>query len=211
MALYYVEKRSDGFELCVWEITETEAQLCDMCAMPKDEWEELQKKGSEKRRKEQLAIKVLIQTMLDKSVSVEHDKDGRPFLKNHTKFLSISHTRRFAVACIHPYKKVGVDIESLERNFSAVEMKALSSREQEYLSNELRSLQLAILWSAKEAIYKYFSMNGVDFSRQISIEKFKPAPHGALHACFEKENNAKTKMVVYYKTIDDHILTWIVK
>ena len=41
MGLYYREKFKNGAEIVVWEITETEEQFMQICALPNDEEEEL--------------------------------------------------------------------------------------------------------------------------------------------------------------------------
>ena len=213
MALCYIEKRGDGSELGVWEITETEEQLTDLCAVGDEAATDLEQFGNEKRRKERLAVVALLQAMCGKMAQLGHDSHGRPFLQNQTAGLSIAHTRHFAVALMHPHKKVGVDMESLARDFSAVAQKALSPEERAYLLSDERerSLQLAIIWSAKEAIYKFLSIDGVDFSRQIKVSTFKPKLRGRLRVCFFDENEQEWEYFLQYKIVENHVLTFIVK
>jgi len=211
MALYLLEKREDGSTLGIWEITETEKQLCDICSLSHEEREELSRMGSEKRRKERIVVTALLQTMWGEPVLAGHHPNGRPFLLNRSEELSIAHTHRFAVVLTHPQKRVGVDIESLERNFSAVEKKALSREEQESLSRESRSLQLAILWSAKEALYKCVSQENVDFATQIKIEPFDPQESGILCARLFIKDQSNATFFLKYKTIDNHMLVYTVE
>jgi len=211
MALYLLEKREDDSTLGVWKITETEQQLRDLCSLSAVETEELSRMGSEKRRKERLVVMALLQAMYGESLWVGHHPNGRPFLLNRSDELSITHTRRFAAILTHPQKRVGVDMESLERDFSAVEERALSKEERAYLSHAQRSLQLAILWSAKESLYKCVSQQDVDFAKQMQIEPFVPQEFGALCARFLFTDQNIDTHFLEYRIIDNHILVYTIK
>ena len=192
MGLYRIEKNEDGSTLAIWEEPES--------ILRKD-----------KRERERSTVRSLLHALFGADQNLDHHPNGQPFLPHNPAQISIAHTNRFTVILTHPYQRVGVDIERLDRDFSAVEKKALSKMEQEYLCNDCRSFQLATLWSAKEAVYKYLSQDGIDFSHQIFIEKFDPAPSGALLVYFFAKNGEKLTITVNYMTTDNHILTWIVE
>jgi Phosphopantetheinyl transferase len=209
MAFYYSKKWDDGSMLAIWEIEETEEELLKLSAVPHEELEELRHIGNEKRRKERLAVRALLHHVFGEKVYLSYYENGRPFLQNSIVELSIAHTQRFAAIFTHPYDNVGVDIESLQRDFSAVENKALSEEEKEYLSERQRSLHLAILWCAKEAIYKLMSRHDVDFAKQIHIEKFSPKEKGSIDAHFYQKDGEDIELEVYYKVFDDHVAAWV--
>ena len=171
MALFYSRELENGAIISVWEITEREEELLSLSSVPSDELEELALIKNAKRRKERLAVRALLNEVFDGKVYLGHHDNGRPFLQNSLIEISISHTERFVAILTHPEESVGIDIESLERDFSAVEKKALSEDEIEFLSEKNRDLHLAICWSAKEAIYKRMSLSGVDYSKQILLKK----------------------------------------
>ena len=206
MALYHVEKREDGFTLGVWEIRETEEELRRLCFLSDKEFVALTRIQNEKRRKEFLAVRVLKEELLGVEGQIVYEKNGRPYLKNSSTEISIAHTRRFAVLCLHPQKRLGVDVESLERNFSEVEHRALSQQEVFFLSREKRSLHLAIMWCIKEALYKCIPQDNVVFSEHIQIEPFVPQESGALYAHFSQRGKSCSKHFMEYKTIDNHII-----
>jgi len=164
---------------------------------------------SEKREREYLAVRALLREVFDKDLYVGHHSNGQPFLRNQTDRITISHTRRFAVVLTHPHRDVGVDIESLDRDFSAVEHRALSDREIASLSQKERSLHLAILWSAKEALYKCVLQEGVDFAAHIEVEPFVPQESGTLCARFRYKDNREAHFSLKYKIFDNHILVYI--
>jgi len=210
MGLLYSRELDNGATISMWEIVESEEELLNLCSIPNDEIEELQLTKSVARRREKLAVRALLNELFDGKVYLGHHDNGRPFLQNSLIEISISHTSRYVCVLTHPEESVGVDIESLNRDFSAVEKKALSVEEIENLSEKSRNLHLAIHWSAKEAIYKRMSLSDVDFSRQIEIKRFTPRESGEIDAVFITRDGQEMEFEVNYETFDNHILAWLV-
>jgi len=211
MGLYSRKNLDNGAEISIWEIVEDEDDLRRICApIPNDELEELSLIKSKARRKEKLAIRALLNVLYPEKVYLGHHDNGKPYIQNNLTEISISHTSRFAVIITHPELNVGIDIESLNRDFSSVEKKALSEEEIDDLSSKNHTLQLAIYWCAKEAIFKRMSVNGIDFAEQIEIDKFTPHDDGELDAVFIDKYGEEEEFELQYEIIDDHVMVWIV-
>jgi phosphopantetheine--protein transferase-like protein len=210
MGLFFSKEVEKGATISIWEITETEEELMNLSSIPHNELEDLQLTKSTARRKERLAVRALLNELFDGKVYLGHHDNGRPFLQNSLIEISISHTGRFACVLTHDEESVGVDVESLDRNFSSVEKKALSDEEIENLSDRNRELHLAIHWSVKEAIYKRMSLTDVDFARQINIRKFTPRDEGRVDVEFIHKDGDQDEFEVNYEVFENHILAWIV-
>lgn len=210
MGLYFRKKLNNGGEISVWEVTESEEELLKIISIPNDELEELFLTRSEARRKEKLAVRALLNTVFEDKVYLGHHDNGSPFIQNNSIHISITHTARFVAIITHPTEDVGIDIESIERDFSAVEKKALSEEEREDLSDKNRNLQLAIYWCAKEAIYKRMSQHGVDFAKQMEIDKFNPKDEGEIDATFINKDGEEEEFELEYEVFDNHVLVWLV-
>lgn len=211
MGLYSRNRLDNGAEIAVWEITEEEDELRRMCApIPNDELEELEILKSPARRKERLAVRALLNEMFPEKLYLGHHDNGKPYLQNCATEISISHCPGFAVVIAHPDLDVGIDIESLERDFSAVEKRALSEEEQYDLGDRDTNLQLAIYWCAKEAIYKRMSINSVDFAEQIEVEKFTPRSEGELEATFIHKDGEEEEFILNYEVFEGHVMVWLV-
>lgn len=210
MALFFSRELDGGATVSVWEIVESEEELLSLCSVPNDELEELQLIKSIDRRRERLAVRALLNQLFDGKVYLGHHDNGRPFLQNSLIEISISHTKRFAAVLTHPDDSVGIDIELLDRNFSAVEKKALSPYEIENLSEKNRNLHLAIHWSAKEAIYKRMSLSDVDFARQIEIKRFSPKDEGELEATFIQKDGEELEFELQYEVFEGHVMAWLI-
>ena len=194
--------------LGVWHITESEAQLREATSIPSDELEEISFLKSESLRKQKLAVRALLDTMFEEKVYLSHHDNGKPYIENNAVNISITHTDKYVAVILDDRDDVGIDCESLDRDFSAVEKKALSEEEIEDLDDERRNEQLAIYWCAKEAVYKKISQYGVDFAEQIEIDSFRPRGEGALEATFIHKDGYEEEFDLRYMTFDRHVLVW---
>ena len=210
MGLYLKKELENEAVIGVWQITETEEELIELSSTPSDEMEEISFIRSESLRKQRLAVRALLNTLFDDKVYLSHHDNGKPYLENNPVNISITHTEKYVAVILHEEENVGIDIESLDRDFSAVEKKALSEDEIDDLEDdEKRNEQLAIYWCAKEAVYKLLSRYNVDFAEQIEIERFRPRGEGELEATFTSKNEEE-EFDLEYITFDRHILVWVV-
>ena len=211
MGLYSKRKLDNGATIAIWEITESEDDLRTLCSpIPNDELEELEILRSEARRKEKLAVRALLNELYPEKVYLGHHDNGKPYIQNCADEISISHTNRFVAIITHDEEDVGIDIECVNRDFSAVEKKALSEEEIDDLSDKNHNLQLTIYWCAKEAIYKRMSQRRVDFAEQIELEKFTPRRDGELEAVFIHKDGEEEEFELEYEMIEDHVMVWLV-
>ena len=210
MALYLKKKLENEAVIGVWQITETEEELTALSSTPSDELEEISFIQSEALRKQRLAVRALLNELFDEKVYLSHHDNGKPYIENNAVNISITHTQKYVAVILHDEEDVGIDIESLDRDFSAVESKALSEEERDDLDDDRKSEQLAIYWCAKEAIYKRVSVYNVDFAEQIEVERFRPRGEGELEATFIDKDGDEMEFVLEYMTFDRHVLVWVV-
>ena len=211
MGLYLKKKLSNEATIGVWQITESEAELTALSSTPADEMEEISFIGSESLRKQRLAVRALLNTLFDEKVYLSHHDNGKPYLENNPVNISITHTERYVAVILHDEKDCGIDVESLDRDFSAVEKKALSEDEIEDLEDEKRNEQLAIDWCAKEAIFKLLSRYNLNFAEQIEVERFRLRGEGELEATFIDKDEDEQEFDLEYITFDRHVLVWVVE
>ena len=209
MGLYLKKELDNEAVIGVWQITETEEELKELSSTPSDEMEEISFIRSESLRKQRLAVRALLNTMFDDKVYLSHHDNGKPYIENNPINISITHTAKYVAVILHEEENVGIDIESLDRDFSVVEKKALSEDEIEDLEDEKRNEQLAIYWCAKEAIFKLLSRYNVDFAEQIEVERFRPRGEGELEATFSYKDEEE-EFDLEYITFDRHVLVWVV-
>lgn len=119
------------------------------------------------RRRERLAWRALLRESLGEQVEVRYQESGAPIILNSPyKYISVSHSRtHVAIALSHT--PCGVDIESLDRDFSKVASRYLRDEERTLCHEEWWS---AAVWCAKETLYKVAQPEGVDLLSGLRIE-----------------------------------------
>lgn len=211
MALYLIQDLDDDYhsKLGVWKITESEEELRRLSSVPADELEEISYIKSESLRKQKFAVRALLDVMFGEKVYLSHHDNGKPYIENSATNISITHTDKYVAIILNDTEEVGIDCESLDRDFSAVEKKALSEEEIESLDEDKRNEQLAIYWCAKEAIYKKMSQHNVDFAEQIEVDDFRLRGEGELEATFIQKDGFEEELHLQYMTFDRHVLVWV--
>ena len=210
MALYLRKKLDNKAEIAVWQVTETEEELLKLSSVPTDEMEEISLFRNESHRKQKLAVRALLNEVFEEKMYLNHHDNGKPYLENCVTNISITHTDKYVAIIIHDEEELGIDIESLDRNFATVEQKALSEDEIDDLNDEKKNEQLAIYWCAKEAIFKRMSQNRVNFAEQIEVEKFNLKKEGELEATFIHKDEHEEELELEYMMFDRHVLVWLV-
>ena len=211
MALFLTKDLDDPAHsrVGVWKITESEAELRTMTSIPSDELEEISYIKNESLRKQRLAVRALLDTMFEEKVYLSHHDNGKPYIENNAINISITHTDQYVAVILNDEDEVGIDCESLNRDFSAVEKKALSDEEIGDLEDEQKNEQLAIYWCAKEAIFKLTSQYDVVFAEQIQIDGFRYRNEGELSATFTDKDGYEQELNLYYFTFDRHVLVCV--
>ncbi len=130
---------------------------------------------SSKRAREIKAWRTLLRSSLREMGYVEesmreirYSEVGAPYIANSHLHISVSHSAS-AVAIAIAERACGVDIERLDRNFERVAGRYATDREVALFDECAGSVALAVIWSAKEALYKVAGVGEVDFIRDVEI------------------------------------------
>ncbi len=121
--------------------------------------------GTEARRREALMWRHIVHRELGADAIICYDKGGAPEVVNRREHIGVSHSTDF-VAVIISERRCAVDIERLDRNFEQVAPRYIHPEEQTLCSD---SRWPAVIWSAKETLYKYIGERGLNFLRDIRI------------------------------------------
>jgi phosphopantetheinyl transferase len=139
---------------------------------------------------------------------VSEHQNGKPILKDGALEFSLTHTRKMAAAILSSSHIVGIDIERIDPRVLRIESKFLHPQEILRLAadEEERVLELTLLWTIKETVYKCFGRNAVDFSHDIFIKGIS-ADQGFATIDFlplKIENS-----IVSFKRVADHWLAYM--
>ena len=169
-------------KVLVFEITESVDELYKRWHFDGMDTKEFEKIVSEKRKREYLAVRLAMKSLLGKDISICYNPDGKPFLEDESYQISISHSGKWVAVMAHPTQSVGIDIECPTDKIKNLYTRFLSKTEQEELSNGNNISQLQLAWSAKEALYKIIGKHAVDFANQLRIFPFEVKTEGQMQA-----------------------------
>lgn len=123
---------------------------------------------NEKRRREHLAWRRIVRRELGARVHIDYNDVGAPVVDAEGSWISVAHGGD-SVAVAIADEPVGVDIESLSRDFDRVAPRYMTSEELSLWSNEHWA---CYVWCAKEAMYKLYGRRGVELRGELRIESF---------------------------------------
>ena len=187
-------KESQNTIIGVWEITESLKELQSL--LP---YENVKNLTSEKRKLEWFATRALLKN-LNKSVRISYNNFGVPLLSNG-KYISITHSKGL-VAVIVSNKKVGIDIEKISDKAIRLSPKFISKDNLKNLTDKKATL----MWSIKEAVYKWYQKGEIDFIKDIKIDSFKLKKKGTILTFFKQE-----RLNLNYIKINNHYLVYVCK
>ncbi|MDL2262000.1 4'-phosphopantetheinyl transferase superfamily protein [Bacteroidales bacterium OttesenSCG-928-I21] len=185
----------------IWKILETEAELLQLCNLNDYDKELLKKTSSSSRRLEILAVRAIINE-LELSLSIKY-KDGKPICSNG--YISISHSKDFAVIVWHQYKKLGVDIEKIDKRLYKIAERAFSEEELLFANKDLK--KLCLLWNCKECVFKLFDNQDIEFKAQIKVMPFEIELNDKI-ICEFYGNDDKIIFELSFLQIEDNTLVW---
>ena len=178
--------------IAIWDTQETLDELLNL-SKPFD----LTKFKTEKRKKEFLASRLLLQEILP-NTTITYNEFGAPELENG-KHISISHSKEL-VAVIISDKKVGLDIEKISEKTLRLSSKFISEKNLRNLNKEKATL----IWCCKEAVFKWHQKGGVDFIKDIIIPEFTAKEKGEISIQFKNK-----ELNINYQKINNHYLVYV--
>jgi phosphopantetheinyl transferase len=162
----------------------------------------------------------------------------KPFLPDEEYHFSISHCGNYAAVIVSKDNRVGIDIEIVTPKIEKVKNKFLNEKELEWVASyrlpvagNLKSTNktivhipdqqvyqlanqpvnlLTLLWSCKEAVFKWYGSAEVDFKKDIHLKPFDISAEGIINCEFVKNADAKVALILQYKFFDGLCLAWVI-
>ena len=108
------------------------------------------------------------------------------------RHISVAHgAGRVAVAIAD--EKIGVDIEALKRDFAKVSSRYMSAEEEQLSSTKEWT---AMVWCAKEALYKLYGERGLDLKHDITLTGYDKES-GRLSALLCQKQRASVDVSIH--------------
>ena len=220
MPIFFQQEIDENTRLAIWKIEEEESFF----SVP------LQREITHPHKRQQhLAGRYLLRYLFaDFPLDLIRIADTRkPYLESEVYHFSISHCSDFAAAIVSRNKRVGIDIEVPTPKAEKIKHKFLHPDELamvnehtfvhpkqsrmpgENTTHETPDAKLTLLWSAKEAVFKWWSYGNVDFSEMIRLQPFDLQPVGYLEGAFHSKT-MRFALLVHYRLFPELCLAWTV-
>lgn len=161
--------------------------------------------AAESRRRERLAWRAMLRRALGRECVIEYKPSGKPQIVDEKySHISVSHCRDMVAVALST-RECGVDVELLERRFAAVAERYMSHEE---LAMATTAGQQAIVWSAKEVLYKMAGTEGLDLRGEIRITQIDEA-EARVRGVVEHRGERLMEQSLHYCYPDaEHILIY---
>ena len=212
MPMLFQEELHPPGEWGLWSITESEDWLRQEVPLFAGESEQLGRIRGEGRRREFMAARALLHRMSGRSERGELYKDeaGKPHLRDSIFHVSISHTVDYAAAIAHP-NPCGVDVQRMVPRIGRLAHKFVGEAERIQLVSAHELLQLHLIWSAKEAMYKAFGRRELDFRQHLFVDFETFAPGKTTGSAYLRKGEAEMLFSLDYRVYDDFVLVGCVE
>ena len=202
------KKAQNNSRLAVWHITEKEAELTSrLNDNTPDLTEQLRQITHPSKRLEWLASRILLKQLGKCVPLVCYDDNGKPYLENQNICFSITHTNNFAAVVISGKKTTGIDIEYPSSRISKLADRFIHPEEKAFIPHQKEALYHALLWCAKETIYKTVNSPGLEFKTKIRIEPFEAGHEGSFKAAVLTDSGWN-KYLLNYLVTNHYYLVW---
>ena len=202
------EVEKSGSVWAIKAITGSSEEL--LAALDKKEWyiPFLNRISTESRKKEWLTVRVLLKELIGEEKEIAYTETGKPFLRDQSFFINISHTRGYVAVAVHPSQPIGIDIEFLSERVQKIKNRFLNETEKTALCKEQELIHLLLHWSAKESLFKILDEQKVDFKECLHIRPFTPLLNTLdSFSAYETRTKDKRFFNIRYVATSDYVLT----
>jgi len=196
--------------LGVWKIEEEIKDLLDLVVLDPEDKKKYKGFTSTSRRLEFLSVRALLAELLGRDARIVYNKNNKPFLKDGSRFISITHSNKLTAILCSTAEKVGIDLEYMSSNINAIAFKFINRHEKITKDPEVRKYHLYIHWCAKESLYKICDKEGISIRKNIIIEPFEVKDSGEIRGSVHTRKINDT-FDLNYSRYDNYAIVWTKK
>lgn len=205
VSLFFQQNINETTRLAVWQIEEPEEFFWAKVPLQREI-------THPHKRLQHLAGRYLLPCLFPDfpHEQIEIADTRKPFLPDEQYHFSVSHCGDYAAAIASSDARVGIDVELFTPKVEKIKRKFLHEEEIGFINAQQENLQikcLTLLWSAKEAMYKWYGLGEVDFSSMMRTEPFEMNSE-VIKAAFIKDDFERS-LTLHYKLFENICLVWV--
>lgn len=180
--------------------------LLAMLELPASEMDAFKAIAKPKRKQEWLACRALLQEMLGRYGLIGYDAERKPHIIGSETAISMSHSGEYVCVYLRKGAPVGVDIQQMKPSISRGAFYFLNDEEMQWVELE-DNLQMHLIWSAKESVFKYAGDAAIDLKKHIRINPFSRNQNDHFEVSLQK-GDLSEMIQIQFDTFEDYVLTW---
>ena len=202
----------DSTEWAIWETTEPEGFFMQDMPLFPEEKEEIDGLN-ERKRYEWLASRHLLHHMSGRDMrgACLKDEFGKPYLKDSSHHISLSHSRDMVAVMASP-SSCGIDIQYRVDKIYRIADKFINEPEKAMiskLSDPITSLH--IIWGAKESLYKAYGRKKLDFRTNMHIQPFDPHQTAGHTTGVISTEHFRAQYDIHFRILTDLVLVYAIQ
>ena len=209
MPLYLEKKLENGSRIAVWKITENVEELLSLADLCEDDKKKLNSFRLETRKKEWLAVRVLVKELLGKSHRIFYRKSGAPYFNDIGLHIGISHTNGFAGIAVAQVR-TSLDMEKASPRIEKVFQRFVNDDELSFIPSGDRIDYYNLIWCAKETLFKLLDRHDVVFKENLNIRPLKMKQKGTVTADVSFPN-IEWAVTMGYEVMPEFTLVYYIK
>jgi 4'-phosphopantetheinyl transferase len=188
----------------LWRISEDEETLMTLCS------EEPVPPAitNQKKRLEFYAARILLKNLLAgwglPYFGIMKDKYGKPFFREHTIELSLSHSFPYVAAIISRSGSVGIDLEQPKEKLLRIAPRILHPDELADAGSQI--VKHCIYWCGKETLIKFHGKKDLTLSENLLITPFTLQKDGILNGRIVADDIVNIPL--QYEVYDNFVLVY---
>lgn len=209
MPLFYQYNINERSRLGIWHIEEDEDFFLEKVPLQKDI-------THPHKRLQHLAGRYLLQFLFPdfpyEEILIADTR--KPYLPNEQYHFSISHCGNYAAAIVSSTHRVGIDIEIPTEKVERISHKFIHENERAFMVNGewsiLNNNLLTVLWSTKEALFKWYSLGKVDFREHMQLINSIKKQNDSLLLPFVFKKDEPVYLNIVAMIFDEIVLSWVI-
>lgn len=227
MPIFFQQDIDESTKLAIWKIEEEESFFLSQVPLQREI-------THPHKRLQHLAGRYLLKYLFaDFPLELIQIADTRkPYLENEVYHFSISHCGAFAAVIASRVNRVGIDIEKAAEKVNRIRHKFISEEEHKMLDAHdtvfrgvwppeqnadatlppltHSTLTATLIWSCKEAAFKWYGLGGVDFKEHMIIQGIAAKGEWSFESvmCFKK--NEELFLAILSIFFDELCLSYVV-
>lgn len=165
---------------------------------------------AESRKNEWLTTRFLVKKLFGKQTEISYKQSGQPYISTNAYNIGITHSKSIAGIVLSKNKKVAIDCELIGDKALRLLPRFAHKYEIEKVPAGFEKEYATILWSAKEAIYKYFSNINFTFDKDICCVFEDPTAESGTITASVMLNESFHYYKLEYTIYKGYSIVWIV-